>query len=146
MVIPAHVIGIRYSDFKYTSWKKTAPHFSDTHWTHYGERIQCNQATGHKYLSGGPWWFFLARLSTKYLIFTQSFLLWSPSFISHPCNSSRSISLATALPESFRATELTTSSVISMGIKTGVASYTSNSTPRFFSRAEYFLPIPLQQF
>ena len=146
MVIPARVSSIISSDFKYTFRKKTAPNFSDTHRTHYGERIQCNQATVHKYLTGRPWWLFLDRLSTKDLTLAQSFLLWSPSFTSHPCNASISIPLATALPESFRATDSTTSSVISMGIKTGVASYTSNTTPRFFSRAEYFLPIPLQQF
>ena len=60
---------------------------------------------------------FFARQSTKYLTLTQIFLLWSPNFSGHPCKDSESVPLGPALPESFRATDLTTSSIISTGIK-----------------------------
>ena len=90
--------------------------------------------------------FFWARQSTKYLTMTQSFLLWSQNFSSHPCKSSRSVPLGPMLPESFCTTNSTTSSVISTGIKTGVASYTSNATPRDFSCMDFSLPILPCQF
>ena len=138
MIIPARVSGIRSSDFKYTFCKKMALCFSDSHRTHYGELIQYNKATRHKYLRGGPWWFVLARHSTKCFTLTQSFLLWSLNLSSYPCKASKSVPKGPALPESFCATDSTTYSVIYTGIKTGVASYTSNAIPSFFFLVHIF--------
>ena len=128
LIIPARVSGIITSYFKYTFRKNTACRFSDAHQKYSGEPIQCNQETRHKYPIGGPWWVFLARQYTKYLTLAQSFLLWSPNFIGHPCKDYRSVPLGPAFPESFFATDSTTFSVISTGIKRGVDSYTYNAT------------------
>ena len=84
-------------------------------------------------------WFWLTG-QTLHKIFNTNriFWLWSPSFSSHTCNASKSIPLGPTLPECFCITDSTTSSIISMGIKTGVASYASKVIPRRFPPVDVF--------
>ena len=72
-----------------------------------------------RYAAHGGFW--LAIQAMKYSTLIRSFLLWHPNFSIHPCKASRSVSPGLALPKSFCVTNLTTSSVISTGIKTGVS-------------------------
>ena len=58
LAIPACLSSIIHGDFKYKFFKKTAPRFSDAQSTYSRDLIQCNHATGHKCLRGGPWCFF----------------------------------------------------------------------------------------
>ena len=136
MAIHACVSSIIPSDFKNIFFKKTAPRFSDAHRTYSGDLIQCNQATGHKCLRGGPWCFFFNRHSTKYLTLTQNFYCGPQILLATPVRLLIRSNEPCA-PRKFHATVSTTSSVISTGLKTGVASYTSNATPRGFYRADF---------
>ena len=62
----------------------------------------------------------LASHSTIISTLTKSFFLSTPNFKIHPCRDSESVPPRPELPESFRVTNLTASSIMSKGIKIGV--------------------------
>ena len=64
--------------------------------------------------------------STKVSTLVRSLVLSYPNFRSHPCSASESVLAGPELPESFRATDSTASSVMSTGMKISVSPYVSN--------------------
>ena len=70
--------------------------------------------------------FLLAIQSTKFSTQIQSFFLYSPNYKSHPCWASDSEPPGTKLRKTFRATDSTTFSVISAGIRIDILLYTSS--------------------
>ena len=77
-----------------------------------------------RYADHGRLW--LASQSTKDSLLVHIFLLSSPNFKIYPCRDCESMPRGPKIPKHFRATNLTTSSVIFFGIKIGILSYTSN--------------------
>ena len=66
------------------------------------------------------------------LTLVRSIFLYSRNLKNHPCKVSESIPTGTEPPKSFRATNLTASSVMSMGIKISVSSYVFNVEQEVF--------------
>ena len=62
----------------------------------------------------------------KVSIIVRSLFLSSPKFKSHPCRASKYVPTVPELPKIFCVTNLTVSSVMSMGIKIRVFSYVPN--------------------
>ena len=85
-----------------------------------------NQAARHKFPVGCPEWNLIGWSVNENFNTITKYFLSSPNFNSYPYIASESVPLRTKIPESLRVNNLTTSYVISMGIKISVFSYTSN--------------------
>ena len=68
----------------------------------------------------------LDNQSTKVFTLVHSLVLSSPNSRSHPCSAFKSVTPRQETPESLRATNYTSSSVVSVGIKIVVSPYISN--------------------
>ena len=126
LFILTRACGFRSCDPQHTLSEKSYPRLS--HPDRKKSRLfsKRDQASRHKFTIGRPGWVPLASQSTKVLTLLRSLFLSSLNFKSHPCRASKSVPPGPELPKSFCATKLTTSSVISIGIKIGVYLYTSN--------------------
>ena len=76
----------------------------------------------------------------------RNLLLSSPNFKIHPCRSFASIPVGPKLPESFHATNLTTSYVMSTEIKIGVLVYVTKVEQEGVFNLDSFPPGQMQQF
>ena len=89
----------------------------------------------------------IGELVNKNFNTNMKFLLSSPNFKNYPCRASESVPPGPELPESFRLTDLTKSSIISTRMKIGVLLYTSSvELWRGGGRADVSSPAPLQRF
>ena len=115
-----------------------APRFSYAYWTYARLFVKHNQPARHKCRICRPGRTPIVSQSTKVSTLVCSIVLSSPNFRSHPCSDSECVLPGPELPESFRATDFTDSSVMSTGMKIGVSSYVSNVSQEGIVLLGYF--------
>ena len=120
LVTLTHAGGFKFCEPRHMLSEKAYTRFSYSNQTNNRLFGKHNQAARHKYRIVRPGrapigYPFEKSFNTR----TKSFGVL-PGFKSHTCRASEFVSLDPKIPESFRATDLTTSSVFSIGIKLGV--------------------------
>ena len=118
--------GFRSCDPQHTIRKKVFPIFSYSDRTNARMFVNRDQAARHKYTIGRPGCVLIGYTINKSFNTSMKYFSVLPEFENQPLQSFQFRNSGPELPKSFHTNKLTTSSVISTGIKIGVFLYVSN--------------------